>query len=86
MESALLSIREAFERLEASKIAVAAAQRNFDAAQESLREGVGTIVEVLTAQLALITAETNLVQATYDAAVAELQLRVATGERLPEEP
>jgi len=86
VESALLSIREASERLEASKIAVAAAQRNFDAAQESLREGVGTIVEVLTAQLALITAETNLVQATYDAAVAELQLRVATGERLPEEP
>ena len=80
------SAAEAFERLEASKIAVAAAQRNFDAAQESLREGVGTIVEVLTAQLALITAETNLVQATYDAAVAELQLRVATGERLPVEP
>ena len=86
VESAVLSIREASERLEASKIAVAAAQRNFDAAQESLREGVGTIVEVLTAQLALITAETNLVQATYDATVAELQLRVATGERLPEEP
>jgi outer membrane protein len=86
VESAVLSIREASERLEASKIAVAAAQRNFDAAQESLREGVGTIVEVLTAQLALITAETNLVQATYDAAVAELQLRVATGERLPAEP
>jgi outer membrane protein len=86
VESALLSIREASERLEASKIAVAAAQRNFDAAQESLREGVGTIVEVLTAQLALITAETNLVQATYDAAVAELQLRLATGERLPVEP
>jgi outer membrane protein len=86
VESALLSIREAFERLEASKIAVAAAQRNFEAAQESLREGVGTIVEVLTAQLALITAETNLVQATYDAAVADLQLRLATGERLPAEP
>jgi outer membrane protein len=86
VESALLSLREASERLEASKIAVAAAQRNFDAAQESLREGVGTIVEVITAQLALITAETNLVQATYDAAVAELQLRLATGERLPAEP
>ena len=86
VESALLSVREASERLEASRIAVAAAQRNFDAAQESLREGVGTIVEVLTAQLALITAETNLVQATYDAAVAELQLRLATGERLPVEP
>lgn len=86
VESALLSLREAGERLEASKVAVAAARRNFDAAQESLREGVGTIVEVLTAQLALITAETNLVQATYDATIAELQLRVAVGDRLPQEP
>lgn len=86
VESALLSVREAAERLEASKVAVAAAQRNFDAAQESLREGVGTIVEVLTAQLALITAETNLVQATYDAAIAALQLRIATGDPLPQEP
>ncbi len=86
VESALLSLREAGERLEASKVAVAAARRNFDAAQESLREGVGTIVEVLTAQLALITAETNLVQATYDATIAELQLRLAVGDRLPQEP
>ncbi|MCS7301589.1 MAG: TolC family protein [Fimbriimonadales bacterium] len=86
VESAVLTLRETAERLEASKIAVAAARRNFDAAQESLREGVGTIVEVLTAQLALITAETNLVQATYDAAVAELQLRVAVGDPLPMEP
>ncbi len=86
LESALLSLRESVERLEASRVAVAAAQRNFDAAQESLREGVGTIVEVLTAQLALTTAETNLVQATYDAAVAALQLRVAVGDKLPQEP
>ncbi|MCX7993138.1 MAG: TolC family protein [Fimbriimonadales bacterium] len=86
VESAVLSFRETAERLEASRVAVAAARRNFDAAQESLREGVGTIVEVLTAQLALITAETNLVQATYDAAVAELQLRLAIGDKLPQEP
>lgn len=86
VESALLSVRESAERLEASRVAVAAAQRNFDAAQESLREGVGTIVEVLTAQLALITAETNFVQATYDAAVADLQLRLAVGDKLPVEP
>ncbi|MFN4033547.1 MAG: TolC family protein [Fimbriimonadales bacterium] len=86
VESALLNLRESVERLQASRVAVAAAQRNFDAAQESLREGVGTIVEVITAQLALITAETNLVQATYDAAVAELQLRAAVGDKLPQEP
>lgn len=86
VESALLSFRETAERLEAARVALAAAQRNYDAAQESLREGVGTIVEVLTAQLALVTAETNLVQATYDAAVAELQLRLAVGDKLPQEP
>lgn len=86
VESAVLTLRETAERLEASRVAVAAARRNFDAAQESLREGVGTIIEVLTAQLALITAETNLVQATYDAAIAELQLRLAVGDKLPQEP
>ncbi|MCS7273031.1 MAG: TolC family protein [Fimbriimonadales bacterium] len=86
VESAVLSLSEAAERLEAARVALAAARRNYEAAQESLREGVGTIVEVLTAQLALVTAETNLVQATYDAAVAELQLRLAVGDKLPQEP
>lgn len=86
VESAVLSFSETAERLQAARLALAAARRNYEAAQESLREGVGTIVEVLTAQLALVTAETNLVQATYDAAVAELQLRLAVGDRLPQEP
>ncbi len=86
VESAYLSVQETRERLTATAIALAAAQRNYDAARESLSEGVGTIIEVLTAQLALTTAQTNRVQATYDAIMAELQLKLAIGERLPQEP
>jgi outer membrane protein TolC len=38
---------------------------------------------VLTAQLALVTAETNWVQAVYDSIVADLRLKLATGDPLP---
>lgn len=71
VESALLTRIEAAERLGAAQAALAAAQRNYEAARDALREGAGTIVEVLTAQLALVTAETNLVQAVYDSYIAE---------------
>ncbi|GBC92922.1 Outer membrane protein TolC [bacterium HR15] len=86
VESALLTRLETAERLSAAQAALAAAQRNYDAARNALREGAGTIVEVLTAQLALVTAETNLVQAVYDSYIAELRLKLATGDPLPEEP
>ncbi len=86
LESAYLSVLESRERLNATQVALAAAQRNYDAAREALNEGVGTIIEVLTAQLALTTAQTNRVQALYDTVVADLQLKRALGERLPQEP
>ncbi len=86
VESALLTRAETVERLSAAQTALTAAQRNYEAARDALREGAGTIVEVLTAQLALVTAETNLVQAIYDAYVAELRLKLAVGDPLPEEP
>lgn len=86
VESALLTRIEAAERLSAAEAALNAAQRNYEAARDALREGAGTIVEVLTAQLALVTAETNRVQAVYDSYIAELRLKLATGDPLPEEP
>ncbi len=86
VESALLSRQEVAERLQAARTALTAAQRNYEAARDALQEGAGSIVEVLTAQLALVTAETNLVQAIYDAYIADLRLKLAIGEPLPEEP
>lgn len=86
VESAYLSLQETQERLNASKIALTAAQRNYESARDSFQEGAGSLLEVITAQLALTTAQTNLVQATYDTVIAELQLRLAVGARLPMEP
>ena len=86
LESALLTRLETVERLHAAQAALAAAQRNYEAARDALREGAGTLIEVLTAQLALVTAETNWVQAVYDSIVADLRLKLATGDPLPEEP
>jgi len=85
VESAFLSYSESGERLQAARLALNAAQRNFEAARDSFQEGVGTIVEVLTAQLALVTAQTNFVQAVYDSVIAELQLKLAVGDPLPKE-
>jgi outer membrane protein len=86
LESALLTRLETIERLHAAQAALTAAQRNYEAARDALREGAGTLIEVLTAQLALVTAETNWVQAVYDSIVADLRLKLATGDPLPEEP
>lgn len=85
VEIAYLNYVEAGKRLTASKKAVEAARTNYNAASESQKEGVGTIIEVITAQTALITAETNAVQAIYDYFIADLQLKIATGTPLPQE-
>ncbi len=86
LEGALLTRLETAERLNAAQAALTAAQRSYEAARDALREGAGSLIEVLTAQLALVTAETNLVQAVYDSYVADLRLKLATGDPLPEEP
>ena len=53
---------------------------NYDAAIESRREGVGTIVEVINAQTQLVQAQTNYVQAVYDFFGADAQLARAVGQ------
>lgn len=85
VEIAYLNLIETGRRLAASKKAVEAARTNYLAASESQKEGVGTIIEVITAQTALVTAETNAVQALYDYYIVDLQLKIATGVPLPQE-
>ncbi len=63
----------------AAESAQQAAQINYDAAVESRREGVGSIVEVIQAQTTLVQAQTNLVQAIYDFYSADARLARAVG-------
>ena len=57
-------------------------QENLQANQESYREGVGSLLEVTDAQVALSQAETNHIQAEYDLYLAILSLRQAMGDPL----
>jgi outer membrane protein len=74
---------EARARIGAANAAVKAAKINYDAATAARQEGAGTIIEVITAQNALVTAETNAVQAIFDFYSADARLRRATGENDP---
>lgn len=73
------------ETLFAAKAARDAAQENFKAAEESQRLGAGDLIEILTAQVSLATAESNYVQAVYDLLISDIQLRLVTGQPLPGE-
>ncbi|MCH8274436.1 MAG: TolC family protein [Armatimonadetes bacterium] len=85
IESVFLTWEQNQERLAASEVALRAAQLNYQAATESQQAGVSSILDVTNAQVSLVTAETNYVQAVYDFYIADTQLRLVIGEPLPGE-
>jgi outer membrane protein len=70
------------ERLDASRLALEAARSNFTAASESQKEGAATVFDVTNAQITLVTAETNYVEALYDYYISDAELRLVTGQPL----
>lgn len=77
------------ERVDAAKVALEAAQINYDRvsrAQELGAEGAD-VVAVSTAQATLVQAETNFVEAIYDYYISQARLDLVVGRPLPgEEP
>jgi len=72
------------KRMAAAEAALEAAQENYNAATEARRLGAstGTLLDVLTAQVSLSTAESNRVQALYDLLISRVQYLLATGQRV----
>ena len=85
IESAYAQHIQNIERLEASKLALEAAKVNYDAAVAAQREGANDVIAVLTAQVSLVTAESNYIEATYDYYVSEVNLRLVSGRPVPGE-
>lgn len=83
VENSYLLREEARARISATQAALRAAQLNFEAAREAQKEGAGTIIDVITAQTQLVTAETNAVQAIYDFYTNDARLRRAIGDNDP---
>jgi outer membrane protein len=85
IEAAYEAVSENNERMAAASSAREAAQQNYDAASEAQRLGAGTLIDVLTAQVSLITAESNYIQAVYDFALSKVKLDLVTGKPIPGE-
>lgn len=85
IESAYKVFAQDQERLEASRVALQAAKLNYQAAFESRQEGAGELIQVLTAQVSLTTAESNYIEAYYDTLISRVRLLLVTGQPLPGE-
>lgn len=81
VEQTQITIEEAQERLQAAQTAVASAQENFRLAQGRFDAGVGTILELTDAQLALTQAQNVEAQALADYRIALYRLDRARGRR-----
>lgn len=79
VETAYRTLQTARAAVPAALAAQEAAQVNFDAASQSRKEGIGTVVDVITAQSQLVEAQTNYVQALYTLRNAEVALQRAIG-------
>jgi outer membrane protein len=73
------------ERVTAAKLALDAADENYKAAKAAQDLGANDIIAVLTAQVSLVTAESNYIEATYDFYVSDVNLRLVTGRPIPGE-
>lgn len=87
IESEYLNHQANAERMVAARAAVEAARLNYRAAEESFAAGAeGTsIVVVLTAQVSLVTAESNYIESVYDYLISDVRLRLVTGQTVPGE-
>lgn len=72
--------QETRQRLVVTRGAIAQSEENLTATRNSYREGLARNAEVLDAEALHLKTQTNHTNATYDAALATLQLRWAAGE------
>ena len=81
VEQTQISVTEAEERIQAAQKAVESAQENFRLAQGRFDAGVGTILELTDAQLALTQTQNTEAQALADYRIALSNLDRAVGAR-----
>lgn len=81
VDQAYLNLVEATERIEAAAKSVESAQENLRLAQGRYDAGVGTILDLTDAQVALTNAEVQHVQAVGDQKITKARLDNAVGRR-----
>ena len=79
VEQAYSTRQTNLEAASLAQAAVRAAQVNYDAVIASRREGIGTVLDITTAQATLTQAQSQYVQAVYNFYIADAQLQRAVG-------
>lgn len=79
VEQSYFALKEAIERKTVAALAEEQAKENFELAEGRYSVGFGSPLEYTDARLALTKAQTNHIQAVYDAQVAYAALRKASG-------
>jgi outer membrane protein len=79
IEAASAELQQNSERLAAAKAAQDAADENYKAAIDAQKAGANGLLDVLTAQVSLVTAESDYIQAVYDFKISETRIKLVTG-------
>ena len=79
VEQAYSTRQTNLEAASLAQAAITAAQINYDAVIASRKEGIGTVLDVTTAQATLTKAQSQYVSAVYNFYIADAQLQRATG-------
>ncbi len=79
--NAFLQVKEAAERVLNSRIFLDNARESRDIAEGEYREGVGSMLDVIDAQTAFVTAEQKLIEALADYKIALTTLNRAVGKK-----
>jgi outer membrane protein TolC len=80
VETAILDIQSASQRIDAVRLAVEQARESLRIQRMKYDLGSGPLTDVLDAQSALLQSETNYARALADSHIAEAKLRLAKGE------
>ncbi len=80
VRQAWLDVEETRKRLQVTQSAIAQAEENLHVVRDRYANGLSTNTEVLDAETLRATSEANHAAALYDAALAGLRLKRATGE------
>ncbi|MBN1197427.1 MAG: TolC family protein, partial [Candidatus Aminicenantes bacterium] len=79
--NAYLEVKEALERVESARAYYSSALESRNIAEGEYREGVGSMLDVIDAQTAFVTAEQTLIEALADGNIARAVLNRAVGIR-----
>ena len=81
VEEAYLNLTNARERMAASDVSLEAANNNYLAQKERYAQELGTTLDLLNAEVQVVTAQSDEVQARYDYYIAIAQMDYAVGRQ-----